>query len=136
MAERLIEFKPEIEDLARLEGELEAFGEEAGFEAKLIWQLNLVLEELLTNTLSYGCAGNTDCWLKVALHREGGILTVILTDNAIAFDPTASEEVDTAAGLDDRGIGGLGIHIVTSLVDELAYKRIGDINQLTLIKNI
>ena len=68
--------------------------------------------------------------------REGGILTVILTDNAIAFDPTASEEVDTTAGLDDRGIGGLGIHIVTSLVDELAYKRVGDINQLTLIKNI
>lgn len=136
MAERLIEFKPEIEDLARLEGELEAFGEEAGFEAKLIWQLNLVLEELLTNTLSYGCVGNTDCWLKVALRREGGILTVILTDNAVAFDPTAREEVDTAAGLDDRSIGGLGIHIVTSLVDELAYERIGDINQLTLVKNI
>ncbi len=136
MAERLIEFKPEIEDLARLEGELEAFGEEAGFETKLIWQLNLILEELLTNTLAYGCAKGTDCWLKVALRREGGVLIVTLTDNAVAFNPTASGKVDTTAGLDDRGIGGLGIHIVTSLVDELVYKRIGDINQLTLIKKI
>lgn len=136
MVEKLIEFKPEIEDLARLEGELAAFGEEAGFEAKLIWQLNLILEELLTNTLSYGCVKDTDCWIKVALRQEGGILTVILTDNAVAFNPTASEKADTTAELEDRKIGGLGIHIVTSFVDELAYKRIGDVNHLTLIKKI
>ncbi|GJL73008.1 MAG: hypothetical protein NMNS01_22070 [Nitrosomonas sp.] len=136
MAERLIEFKPEIEDLARLEGELEAFGEEAGFEAKLIWQLNLILEELLTNTLSYGCVKSSDCWIKVALRQEGGILTIILTDNAVAFNPAVSGKADITAGLEDRKIGGLGIHIVTSFVDELAYKRIGDVNHLTLIKKI
>ena len=136
MVERLIEFKPEIEDIARLEGELQTFGEEAGFEARLIWQLHLILEELLTNTLSYGCVKDTDCWIKVALRQEGGILTVILTDNAVAFNPTASGKVDTTAKLEDRKIGGLGIHIVTSFVDELAYKRIGDVNHLTLIKKI
>lgn len=136
MVERLIEFKPEIEDFARLESELETFGEEAGFEAKLTWQLNLILEELLTNTLAYGCAKGADCWLKVALRQEGGVLTVILTDNAVAFNPTTREKVDTTARLEDRNIGGLGIHIVTSFVDEMAYKRIGDINQLTLIKKI
>ena len=136
MVEKLIEFKPEIEDLARLEGELNAFGEEAGFEAKLIWQLNLILEELLTNTLSYGCVKGTDCCIKVTLRQEGEILTVILTDNAVAFNPTTSGKADTTTGLEDRNIGGLGIHIVTSFVDELAYKRIGDVNHLTLIKKI
>jgi anti-sigma regulatory factor (Ser/Thr protein kinase) len=136
MTERLIEFAPDIEDLSRLESELEAFAKDAALDFKLVMQLNLVLEELLTNTISYGCAGSVDHWLKVELKTAKDVLTIVLSDNAEPFDPTIRKEVDTSASLEDRGIGGLGIHIVTSMVDQLTYKRIDDVNQLTLIKNI
>ena len=131
-----LEFAPNIEDLSRLEEELESFVEQVQLPPKFAMQLNLVLEELLTNTISYGCIADRDYWLRVKLAHTDTALHITLLDNAEPFDPTTVEDVDVGASMDERRIGGLGIHIVKSLVDEIAYERVADTNKLTLIKHL
>lgn len=137
MAETLIKLAPSLSELASLQEGLEAFGEQAELSLKLVTQLNLIIEELVTNTINYGCTGDREYWLTVGLQLVDGLLTVTIEDNAEPFDPTEeAPEVDTTAALEDRKIGGLGIHIVTAMVDQLHYSREGDVNRLVLKKDI
>ena len=68
--------------------------------------------------------------------ESGEQLIFTVTDSGIAFDPTQKEEVDTTLSAEERPIGGLGIHLVRQIMDEVHYERIDDKNILTLIKNI
>lgn len=137
MTETLIKLAPDLTELATLQENLDSFGEQAELSLKLVTQLNLILEELITNTIKYGCTGSGDYWLTVGLKVADSTLTVTLEDNAEPFDPTVeAPDVDTSAALEDRKIGGLGIHIVTAMVDQLHYSRQGGVNRLVLTKDI
>ena len=137
MTETWIRLAPDLGELAALAEDLEAFGDQASLPLKLVAQLNLIIEELATNTINYGCTGDKDYWLRIGLGVTGDTLTVRLEDNAEPFDPTEqAPEVDTGAALEDRKIGGMGIHIATTLVDQMHYSRDGDINRLVLRKHI
>ena len=64
-------------------------------------------------------------------------LSISLIDDGIAFDPTAREEVDTAAATAQRQIGGMGIALLRQIADEVHYHRTDDgQNELSIIKNI
>jgi sigma-B regulation protein RsbU (phosphoserine phosphatase) len=63
-------------------------------------------------------------------------LVFVLSDSGKAFDPTATAEVNVSAGVDERRIGGLGIHLVRSVMDSVRYQRKGGKNILTMTKNI
>jgi sigma-B regulation protein RsbU (phosphoserine phosphatase) len=67
---------------------------------------------------------------------EGRMLRFTLTDRGMFFDPTTVPEADTTASLEDRRIGGLGIHLVRSIMDTVTYKRLDGKNVLTLTINI
>ena len=62
--------------------------------------------------------------------------TLVLRDDAPPFDPLSLAAPDLAAGLDERSMGGLGIHLVRELVDEVSYRRVDGRNELTLSKHI
>jgi anti-sigma regulatory factor (Ser/Thr protein kinase) len=63
-------------------------------------------------------------------------LIFTVSDNGIPFDPTTKENADTTLSAEDREIGGLGIHLVRQLMDEIHYRREEDTNVLTLIKHL
>ena len=63
-------------------------------------------------------------------------LIFTVTDSGIPFDPTKKEEVDTTLSAEERPIGGLGIHLVRQIMDEVGYERVEDKNVLTLVKNV
>jgi sigma-B regulation protein RsbU (phosphoserine phosphatase) len=66
-----------------------------------------------------------------------GVLTLVVKDHGTAFDPTQQDEVNIDAELEDRRIGGLGIHLVRTIMDTMAYERTADgYNVLTLTKKI
>lgn len=96
--------------------------------------INLSLDELLTNTISYGYDDDGAHTIEIELKTDGDGVTVVLGDDARAFDPTAAGDPDIDADLDDRALGGLGIHIVRAMMDAISYRRIDGRNQLTLIK--
>ena len=67
---------------------------------------------------------------------DHGPLTITLTDNGIAFDPTARPEVDTDQVVAERQIGGLGIALLRQIADKVEYRRTDGQNELIIIKNI
>ena len=58
----------------------------------------------------------------------------MISDHGIPFDPTQSPEADISLSAEERAIGGLGIHLVRQIMDEIHYERKDDMNVLTLVK--
>ena len=123
-------------ELDRVADAVEAFGEAHSLVAKLRYQLRLVLDELLTNTISYGYPEDGDHTITVSMAHEGTRLRFLLVDDALPFDPLTAKAPDLGAEADARPIGGLGIHLVRAIMDRVAYERVGGNNRLLLGKDI
>ena len=123
-----------IEEMERLAAAIEDLGEEEDWPPALIFQVNLALEELWLNVLNYGHEdGCHEVFIRLVSEDES--LTIEITDDGIAFDPLEDAPVpNTSGGLDDRTIGGLGIHLVRTMMDKLEYKREEGKNHLILVK--
>jgi anti-sigma regulatory factor (Ser/Thr protein kinase) len=98
--------------------------------------LNVALDELLANELSHGMAGLGAGSLTVEVELDQERLTVTLTDDGPPFDPFRQAAPDTTLSVDDRPIGGLGIHLVRELMDEVSYERRDAHNVVILVKQL
>ena len=137
--ELVIRIPGDLAEISRLAGLVEEFGSRSGIPTGLVATLNLVLEELVANTVTYGYDdGNVhpDRAIEIRLNRRGNLVTLTLEDNAKPFDPTQRETPDTDAALEERELGGLGIHFVKTLMDTVEYRRVADRNRLTMTKSI
>jgi anti-sigma regulatory factor (Ser/Thr protein kinase) len=110
--------------------------EQQGFSKKDVNKIQIAAEEALVNVISYAYpdnGGNVEirCDAKGA---EGLVIEIIDWGNP--FDPLSLPEPDIEAPPEERNIGGLGIHIMRNIMDEVSYKRDGDRNILTLAKYI
>ena len=118
-----IELKNDVGELERLSQILSQFGEANNLSAKVLFALNLALEEILTNIINYGYKDNYEHKIKLAISLEYDELTVKVEDDGQAFNPLGAPEPDIGKPLQDRPIGGLGIHLVRNLMDVLEYRR-------------
>ncbi|EHJ46432.1 putative anti-sigma regulatory factor, serine/threonine protein kinase [Solidesulfovibrio carbinoliphilus subsp. oakridgensis] len=123
-------------ELDRVADAVEAFGEAHGLPARLRFQIRLALDELLTNIISYGYPEDGDHLITVAMGQEGTRLRFVLEDDAQPFDPLTARTPDTTGTPEERRIGGLGIHLVRTIMDRVAYERVDDRNRLILEKDI
>ncbi|MEQ1956162.1 ATP-binding protein [Mesorhizobium sp. CN2-181] len=126
----------DLAEIGRIAPVIEEFCAEHGLGEEVAHAVNLSLDELLTNTISYGFEDGGQHAIDIALEAAGDRATVTIRDDAVAFDPTEAGDPDLDLDLDDRPIGGLGIHIVRAMMDEVRYARIDGHNQLTLTKLI
>lgn len=85
------------------------------------YALDLILEELVTNIAKHG-SGTEGATISIALELADGIVHGTVKDNAAPFDPLKNPPPDTTARLDDRKIGGLGVHFVRTLVENVSYR--------------
>lgn len=137
MADSLaIELDNELAEIERFEGEFQAFATRHGLAPRAIGQIWLAFDELLTNTVSYGFPEGGRHKISVRLDIEGDCFTAELVDDGVAFDPLAAGEPDLDAELEEREIGGLGIHFVRVVMDSLDYRREKDQNRLVMTKRI
>ena len=108
--------------------------------AALSMPVNLALEEAVSNVMLYAYPGSNDGKVIVEFVRtvddKGENLIFTITDNGVAFDPTQQKEADITLSAEERAIGGLGIHLVRQLMDQITYRREENKNVLTLIKKI
>lgn len=102
-----------------------------GMDKHVLKKLEVAAEEAVVNIRHYSQA--TEIALEV-INRQSEI-SVQLTDDGVPFDPTTCVN-DPAKQVDERQIGGLGISLIRQIADDLRYQRIGNTNQLTIIKNI
>ncbi len=132
----ILELENKIEEISRLSAELESFIEKEGLPPKTGLNLNLVLEELITNTIMYGYENDQAHLIKVFIERDGDTLKVSLEDDGVAFNPLEKEPPEMSTELDDLTPGGLGIHLVKNLTDKLDYQRKDGKNILKMAINV
>ena len=96
--------------------------------------INLALEEIVSNVMLYAYPQDKSGQVMVECAKEDGRLVFTITDSGKPFDPTQREEADITLSAEEREIGGLGIHLVRQLMDEVYYQREDNKNILTLIK--
>ena len=126
--------KNDLSELIRCAEAIEAHGESQGWSMKWIMNVNLSLDELITNIISYGYRDDGEHEIHATLTEREGSLVVVLEDDGHEFDPfSEAPEPDLEAGVEERRIGGLGVHFVKSLMDEVAYERRDGCNRITLI---
>lgn len=99
----------------------------------LICDLQLAVEEAVANTIVHGYRGAPGD-VVIVIHATDGAVEVRIEDSAPAFDPLSLPEPDLASNLEERRIGGLGIHLIRQVTDEVTYRYEGGKNILTLIK--
>jgi anti-sigma regulatory factor (Ser/Thr protein kinase) len=134
--EYLFELKSSLSELDNLCLNLENIGQKIGLSKKLIFEINLALDELFTNIISYGFKDEKEHIIKVSLTPQNEELCLRIEDDGIPFNPTDFEIPDVACSVDNCKIGGLGIHIMRKLMDEICYQRCDDKNVLTLKKQL
>ncbi len=127
----------DLNEIVRLAALTNAFLDEHGAAADVMFKVDVALDEALSNVINYGLAGQPAATIAVDMHVVDGVLNITLTDPGPAFDPfqdAATPDLD--ASLDDRPIGGLGVFLVQEFMDSCSYQRIDNHNRLFLRKNI
>lgn len=104
--------------------------------ASQIVHLQLAIEEALVNVISYAYPAGETGEIELIMLKIDGSIVIEISDGGIAFDPTQTADVDISASAEERGIGGLGIHLLKKLMDEVTYARKGEFNRLILKKKI
>jgi len=122
----------------RFQPRVEEFGTTHGLHQKIIFHLTLVLDELITNIISYGYADFDEHPIDVSISLDGDALTIRVEDTSKPFNILEAPEPELDIPLDDRKkpIGGMGIHLVKNMVHGIAYARENGKNVLILNKNI
>lgn len=131
-----IKLKNRISELERLDQKLQAFGASIGLSKKCVFQINLAVDELFTNIVKYGFADNNLHYVAVTLSHRDGKISIRVEDNGVPFDPAAKQTSELKDPLEHCKIGGLGLHLVKKIMDDIIYERRGGKNVITLIKHI
>ncbi len=131
-----LRLRNDLEEIPRLAETIEEFFDGRDLPPTLAFNFNLALDELLTNVISYAFEPGTDHEIAVRVTLDGaGQVTAEIEDDGPAFDPfTDARPPVLEGGVDDRPIGGLGIHFVKSMMDDVRYERRDERNHVFLIK--
>ena len=127
------------EDRRRLLPALEAFARQHALSPRVFQAVDLALEEHVTNLFDYaygptGEPGQHEIHVRLLLDPEW--LWVEIEDDGSPFDPTSQPPVDTSLPPDEKPIGGLGVHLIRSIMDSLNYRSEGGRNILRLGKRL
>ena len=135
--DREFELGNELAEIPRFAGEIEAFCESRGVAPADIYKINLALDELLTNIISYGFDDGALHRIQIAVTLLGDHFEAVLCDDGKPFDPLSEVGAAVLDGeVEDRPIGGLGVHLVRTLMDQVIYEHADGRNRLTLLKRV
>jgi len=128
--------KNRVDEIVRVNQSFNAFAERHGIPAAVRRKIDVVFDELLNNIVSYAYHDDNEHIIDVRVELSSDRLAVTFTDDGIPFDPFASAAPDTALSLEERQSGGLGIHLVRNMMDEVSYSRRPDKNVVILVKHL
>ena len=128
--------KNRIAEIAALGERLGEFAAVHQLTPNVLHDLNLALEEAVTNIISHGYSDHREHEILVCIRVESGAVIAELKDDARPFNPLTVPEADATKPLDERTAGGLGIHLMRKLMDGIEYQRLEDGNLLILKKNL
>ncbi|MEY5063458.1 MAG: hypothetical protein RLZZ112_1422 [Verrucomicrobiota bacterium] len=127
--------KNRIEDLLRVNSVFESFATQHEIAGRLRYHLLVSIEEVLTNIIKYGFDEEGIHPIHITFRRMDEHIEMEFEDRGREFNPLEVAEPDLETPIENRQLGGLGIHLVKKMVDVATYQREGDKNILLLKKN-
>ena len=127
-----------LDEITRLSEFVESVCDEVAVDPSLTMNLNLAIEEAVTNVILYAYPEGMEdrIYIEAVCNPNPRRLKFIISDWGKAFDPTTKDDVDISLGVEDRPIGGLGIHLIRQIMDSVNYERVDGKNILTLRKKL
>lgn len=133
---RTVILQNNLDELEKLSIVLEEFFAEHAIDSQTLFQVNLALDELVTNIISYGYTDDLVHEILLELNFSQNILTLTIADDGKEFDPLRIPEPDVTLSVEERQIGGLGIMFVRKTMDTVEYQRRDGRNILSLKKAV
>lgn len=131
-----IRIKNQISELEKVAQFIEEIGEELQLSMELQMNLNLVMEEMVSNVIFYAYPEGTEADIELLAKSDDRELTFVISDQGREFDPTAMEDNDLNVNPAERDLGGMGIFIVKNIMNKVTYQRLDGKNLLTMTKGI
>jgi anti-sigma regulatory factor (Ser/Thr protein kinase) len=125
----------DLQELAGVAAKVDAFCEARDIPPEIAYAVNLSIDEILTNTISYGYDDDEPHRIEIVLRLEADTLVVVIADDSAPFDLSETPEADVEATLEDRDVGGLGLFLVHQMMDKVEYERVEGRNIVTLTKS-
>jgi serine/threonine-protein kinase RsbW len=126
--------KSDLSELKTLCRHIYHFGQANGLPEVFISEINICLDELFTNIVMYGFKDDLKHIIRFNIYMDRNALILNIEDNGLPFNPLMKKDSKLPDDIDQAKIGGLGIHIVKKLMDDIEYERKGGRNRLTLKK--
>lgn len=123
------------DDLARVRDMVSQLEHRCNLPAEVVFDVNVVLDEVLSNIFKYAYSDTARHEIGVRLSASDVLIEIAIEDDGDAFDPSGQRTPDLSQPLAERPEGGLGLHFVRNLMDEVRYKREKNRNSLILKKN-
>jgi len=121
-----------LDQLALIETWLKDVAVGVGLNSDDVFNLQLLLNEAVTNVIQHAYTDENEHRITITASSTYRVLSVIIDDDGIPFDPSAYPEPVLTANLQEAVIGGLGIKLIRSHTTTMTYRRVGEQNQLTL----
>ena len=131
-----LRFANDLAGLAQLAERVQGFGAAQRLPASLVNAINVVLDEAVSNAINHGYAPGVRGEIAVRLRCATDRVAVEVEDDGRPFDPLQAPPPDLSLPLDRRPVGGLGIHLIRNLMDEVSYARVGGRNVLKMVKRL
>nr|MCR4824942.1 SpoIIE family protein phosphatase [Bacteroidales bacterium] len=134
--ERHLSLQNDIQEIPQLADFIEHIAEETEISQADALSINLALEEAVANVILYAYPEGTDGLVDIEAVIRGRTIHFAISDSGMPFDPTQIDDVDIDQSLEDRPIGGLGIHLVRNIMDNVYYERSEGKNILHMTKKL
>ncbi len=131
-----ISLNNQLSELESLNRYIDDLAEQLELPVAIVMNLNLVLEEIITNIINYAYEDNHEHKITINATKQNAVLKVRIEDDGKAFNMMAYPEPETNLSAEKRNIGGLGIHFVKKLMDEVEYEYTDNKNILVLKKRL
>jgi sigma-B regulation protein RsbU (phosphoserine phosphatase) len=128
---KAMKLKPKLEEMRKLEDYLSEQLEIFNVGVKETNQFNIAVDEIFSNLVNYSNCSE----IKVDIEISEELIKLVFKDNGKKFNPLEEvKEVNVNSSSEEREIGGLGVHIVKNIMDEVFYEYKSNMNQLTILK--
>ena len=134
--EKKLVIKNDISEISKLATFIGELSEELDFTPELNFNLNLVLEEAISNVILYAYGKEEQKEISLVAYLSDNNLVFVLTDSGMEFDPTKVPDADVTLSAEEREIGGLGIYLIRQIMNTVEYQRIDGKNVLTMRKQL
>ncbi|HEX9666264.1 MAG TPA: ATP-binding protein [Thermodesulfobacteriota bacterium] len=129
-----VELKNDLTEIVRMSQIIDEFCASNKLPPDTVFALNLSLEEILANVIAYGYDDHNEHVINVRMNLHQGQVYIEVEDDGKPFNPLEVDAPDIDKPLEERPIGGLGIHLVKNHMDSLQYKRKDERNLLIMKK--